>query len=335
MAGDFFRHISFEWPWMLGLLVLIPVLLWRMYRRGSDSKPRLKVSEMPAIAHGYNLKTYLRNLPEVLRALALACMVCAAARPVRKEIIELHSGKGLEIVLCMDVSGSMLAKDFTPNRLEAAQEVARAFIARRKGDKIGLVIFAGQSLTLCPLTTDHQALLYQLNHHYYGILTDGTSIGSGLASAVDRLRSGAAASRIVVLLTDGEDTGGKIDPVTAKDIAKTYGVKVYTIGMGTEGYAEIPYQSSIGTTVMEKEKVAIDEDLLRSIADETGGTYYRAKNTAELEKIYADIDRLETSDIRTTVFNKKHEAFLPFLISALVLLLLESLLSHTWLRRFP
>jgi Ca-activated chloride channel homolog len=335
MLAELFQHISFEWPWALGLLVLLPFLLIRQIRSGKKMSPRLKVSEMPALAHGYNLKTTLRNLPVFLRVLALACLVIALARPVRKEMIELHSGKGVEIVLCMDVSGSMLAKDFTPNRLEAAQEVARAFIARRKGDKIGLVIFAGQSLTLCPLTTDHEALLYQLNHNYYGILTDGTSIGSGLASAVDRLRLGEAASRVVVLLTDGEDTGGKIDPVTAKDIAKTFGVKVYTIGMGTEGYAEIPYQSAIGTTVMEKEKVSIDEELLRKIAGETGGAYFRAKNTGELEKIYEAIDNLETSDIRTTVFNKKHEAFLPFLLTALVLLLLEGLLVNTWLRRFP
>jgi Ca-activated chloride channel family protein len=335
MLGTLFQQISFEWPWMLGLLAFIPLLYMQVIRGGKNLSPRLMVSEMPAIAHGYNLKTSLRNLPAMLRLLALASLVVALARPVRKEMIELHSGKGVEIMLCMDVSGSMLAKDFTPNRLEAAQEVARAFIARRKGDKIGLVIFAGQSLTLCPLTTDHDALLYQLNHNYYGILTDGTSIGSGLASAVDRLRLGEAASKVIVLLTDGEDTGGKIDPVTAKDIAKTFGVKVYTIGMGNEGYAEIPYQSTMGTTVLEKEKVSIDEDLLRNIADETGGAYFRAKNMGELENIYAAIDKLETSDIRTTVFNKKHEAFLPFLLTALVLLLLEGLLANTWLRRFP
>lgn len=335
MLSTLFQHISFEWPWMLGLLALLPLLLFRQLRGSNSRSSRLRVSEMPALAHGYNFKTYLRNLPAILRVLALACLVVAIARPVRKEMIELHSGKGVEIVLCMDVSGSMLAKDFTPNRLEAAQEVARNFIGRRKGDKIGLVIFAGQSLNLCPLTTDHNALLYQLNHNYYGILTDGTSIGSGLASAVDRLRLGEATSKVIVLLTDGEDTGGKIDPATAKDIAKTFGVKVYSIGMGTDGYAEIPYQSTMGNTVLEKEKVSIDEDLLRNIADETGGAYFRAKNNDELEKIYASIDQLETSDIRTTVFNKKHEAFLPFLLAALVLLLLEGLLVNTWLRRFP
>lgn len=335
MLGSLFQDISFEWEWAFLLLALLPLLAWEQLRATKKRQPAIRVSEMPALAHGYNLKTYLRNLPVIFRMLGLVFLVIALARPVKKQMIELHSGKGVEIMLCMDVSGSMLAKDFSPNRLEAAQQVAREFISRRKGDKIGLVIFAGQSLTLCPLTTDHEALLYQLNNNYYGILTDGTSIGSGLASAVDRLRGGEAASRIIVLLTDGEDTGGKIDPATAKQIAKTYGVKVYTIGMGTDGYAEIPYQSTMGNTVMEKEKVSIDETLLKEIAAETGGNYFRAKNTGDLERIYAEIDKLETSDIRTSVFNKKHEAFLPFLLIALAFLIAESLLANTWLRRFP
>lgn len=335
MLGSLFQDISFEWSWALLLLAVIPVLAWEQFRGHKKRQPAFRVSEMPALAHGYNLKTYLRNLPVILRLLALVFLVIALARPVKKERIDLHSGKGVEIMLCMDVSGSMLARDFTPNRLEAAQQVARQFISRRKGDKIGLVIFAGQSLTLCPLTTDHEALLYQLNNNYYGILTDGTSIGSGLASAVDRLRAGEAASRIIVLLTDGEDTGGKIDPATAKEIAKTFEIKVYTIGMGTEGYADIPYQSTLGNTVLEKEKVSIDEALLKEIASETGGNYFRAKSTGDLEKIYSEIDKLETSDIRTSVFNKRHEAFLPFLLIALTLLIAEALLANTWLRRFP
>lgn len=335
MLASLFQDISFEWPWAFLLLGLIPLLVWKHTGRRKTINPAFRVSEMPALAHGNSMKSWLRNLPMLMQLLAVAFLIIGLARPVKKEMIELNSGKGVEIMLCMDVSGSMLARDFSPNRLEASQQVARNFISRRKGDKIGLVIFAGQSLTLCPLTTDHEALLYQLNNNYYGILTDGTSIGSGLATAVDRLRGGNAASRIIVLLTDGEDTGGKIDPATAKEIAKTFGVKVYTIGMGTEGYAQIPYQSTLGSTVLEKEKVSIDEDLLKEIAGETGGNYYRAKNTGDLEKIYAAIDKLEQSDIRTSVFNKKHEAFLPFLIIAFSLLIAGSLLANTWLRRFP
>lgn len=335
MLANLFQHISFEWPWVLGLLALLPLVGWRIFSSTGQNIPKLKVGEMSPLARGYNLKTYLRNLPVIFRFLAMAFLILALARPVKKEIIELNSGKGIEIVLCMDVSGSMLAQDFKPNRLEASKQVARDFIGQRKGDKIGLVIFSGQSITLCPVTSDHNALLLQLNNSYYGILSDGTSIGSGLASAVERLRLGNSPSKIVVLLTDGEDTGGKIDPATAKEIAKAYGIKVYTIGMGTEGYAQIPLQNPGGGTVLEKEKVSIDETLLKEISGETGGQYYRAKNSADLNKIYAAIDTLEKSDIHTTIFNKKHEAFLPFLLIALVLLLLEGLLANTWLRRFP
>jgi Ca-activated chloride channel family protein len=335
MLQKLLNGVEFEWPWALWLLAFLPLFGWLMLSKKGNIKGSLRVSELSPLTQGYNLKTALRNMPNFLRLLAMAFMILAIARPVRKQTIEINSGKGIEIVLCLDVSGSMLAQDFTPNRLLASQKVAREFVNRRKGDRIGLVVFAGQSLTLCPITTDHKALLYQLETINYGILKDGTSIGSGLASSVERLRTGQAASKIVVLLTDGEDTGGKMDPVTAKEIAKTFGIKVYTIGVGTEGYANIPYQSITGESVLEKEKVSIDEVLLKTIAAETGGSYFRAKNTEELENIYSEIDTLEKSDIRTTVFNKTHDAFFPFLGIALGLLLLEWILLHTWLRRFP
>jgi Ca-activated chloride channel homolog len=334
MLRQLFQHIDFEWPWALMLLVLVPWLAWKMLYKNKANIPRVKVSEFSPLTQGYNLKTSLRNFPSILRLLAFILIIIAVARPIRKENVELNSGKGIEIVLCLDVSGSMLAQDFEPNRLMASQRVANEFIKRRKGDKIGLVVFAGQSITLCPITTDHEALLYQLENINYGILSDGTAIGTGLASAVERLRTGTSPSKIIVLLTDGEDTGGSMDPFTAKQIAKTFGVKVYTIGVGTEGYADIPFQTAMGT-VLEKAKVSIDEKLLQEIASETGGNYYRAKNSGELDRIYGAIDKLETSDIRTTYFNKKRDAFLPLLIAALALLLLEWVLAHTWLRRFP
>lgn len=334
MLRQLFQHIEFEWPWALLLLALVPWLAWKMLYRNKAIIPRLKVSELSPLTRGYNLKTTLKNLPTIIRLIAFVIIIIAIARPITKKNVELNSGKGIEIVLCLDVSGSMLAQDFEPNRLIASQQVAHEFIQRRKGDKIGLVVFAGQSITLCPITTDHEALLYQLDNINYGILSDGTAIGTGLASSVERLRSGESPSKIIVLLTDGEDTGGSMDPFTAKQIAKTFGIKVYTIGVGTEGYANIPLQTAIGT-VLEKSKVSIDEKLLQEIASETGGNYYRAKNGADLEKIYSAIDKLETSDIRTTYFNKKRDAFLPLLIAALALLLLEWILTHTWLRRFP
>ncbi|HSK13623.1 MAG TPA: VWA domain-containing protein [Phnomibacter sp.] len=335
MLRTYFQHIHFEWPWMLLLLLIIPILGWYLLVKKKTGTPAMVVSRSPSGTGPFQWKVFFRHLPLLLRLMALAFIIVAMARPVRYQTIELHSGKGIEIVLCMDVSGSMLAQDLEPNRLQAARAVARDFITRRKGDRIGLVVFAGQSLTLCPITTDHQALIYQLESIQYGILMDGTSIGSGLASSVDRLRLGQADSRIVVLLTDGEDTGGKMDPVTAKNIARTYGIKVYTIGVGTEGYTQIPYQSATGRTVLEKEKVSIDEKLLKQIAGETGGKYYRAKNTGELNQIYSDIDALEKSDIRTSNFYKRNDAFFPFLFFALALLLIEWVLAHTLLRKFP
>jgi Ca-activated chloride channel homolog len=328
------QDIQFEWPWALVLLLLLPAIYWWLQKKGRYQQPVMVVSALPPLVHGYNLKTALRNLPDILKALAFVLIIISMAMPFRYRSLEINRGKGIEIVLCLDISGSMLAQDFKPNRLIASQEVARDFIEKRKGDKIGLVIFSGQSLTLCPITTDHTALLYQLNNINYGILKDGTSIGSGLASGVERLRQGDAITKVILLLTDGEDTGGLMSPTTAKDIAKTFGIKVYTIGMGTEGYAEVPYQTSAGT-VMEKEKVSIDETLLETIAAETGGKYFRAKNRPELEQIYTDIDSLEKSDIKTTVFNKKEYAFAPIAAAALILLLLSWLLQYTWLRRFP
>ncbi len=333
MFNPFLADISFEWPWLLVLLLPVLILFLRSLRQKSHEA--MRTGSLPGFAFNQNFKVLFRNTPNVLRFLALVLFIVCMARPVKRQTIDINSGKGIEIVLCLDVSGSMLAKDFLPNRLEASLEVARAFIKNRKGDKIGMVIFAGQSLTMCPITTDHEALLYQVDNIQYGILQDGTSIGSGLASSVERLRLGQSASKIILLLTDGEDTGGKISPDVATDLARTFGIKIYTIGIGTEGYANIPYQTTAGATVLEKERVSIDEEKLTEIAVSSGGAYYRAKDKSSLEKIYEDIDGLEKSDIQTTRFNKKHDAFSGFLLAGLGFLLLEWILSHTWLRKFP
>lgn len=333
MFKPFFEGIGFEWPWMLAFIVPVLFLFYR--RESGTGNEALRTGSIPNFAFGQNAKVFFRHTPEVLRLLALLLIIVGMAHPVKRQTIEINSGKGIEMVLCLDVSGSMLAKDFQPNRLEASLQVAREFIRKRKGDKMGIVIFAGQSLTMCPITTDHDALLYQLNHIEYGILPDGTSIGSGLASSVERLRLGQAASKIIVMLTDGEDTGGKISPDVATDLARTYGIKIYTIGIGTEGFASIPYQTTSGATVVEKERVSIDENKLTEIAAASGGKYYRAKDRSALEHIYKAIDSLEKSDIQTTLFNKKKDAFSLFLFAGLGLLLLEWILTHTWLRRFP
>jgi Ca-activated chloride channel homolog len=229
----------------------------------------------------------------------------------------------------------MMAQDFTPNRMEAAKEVAANFAANRPTDRIGLVIFSGESFTLCPLTTDQQVLSAQIYNIQSGLLEDGTAIGSGLATSVDRLRSSKSKSKVVILLTDGENNGGQIPPLTAKELAKATGVRVYTIGVGTEGFAQTPMQTQTGTVVMQREKVNIDEKLLTQIANETGGKYFRAKDNESLKNIYSEIDKLEKSKIEVTALKRYAEKFFPFAIAAVALLLLEMLLRFTLFKKFP
>lgn len=275
------------------------------------------------------------HVPFILRLLAIACIIMALARPQTRFSEELVSGEGVDIVLCIDVSGSMLAQDFTPNRLEAAKEVAANFVDSRKTDRIGVVIFSGESFTLCPLTTDKAVLKAQIYNIQSGLLEDGTAIGSGLATGADRLRSSTSKSKVVILLTDGENNGGQIPPVTAKEIAKKLGIRVYTIGVGTEGFAPIPVQANDGTIVMQREKVNIDEKLLTQIADETGGKYFRAKDNEGLGKIYAEIDQLEKSRIEVTSLQRATERFLPLVLAAIGFIFLEWLLRLTLLKKFP
>lgn len=335
MLKDYLQNITFDLPWVLALLAALPFVAIYFFRSEKRKTPTFRVPSVQRVGHTRNWRTSLRNLPIIFRLLAMATLIVALARPARYNNIEMTQGEGIDIVLCLDVSGSMLARDFTPDRLQASVNVARNFIQNRKGDKIGLVIFAGQSLSLCPLTTDHKVVIQQLNTIEYGGLADGTAIGSGLASSVDRLRTDTAKSKVVILLTDGENTGGLIDPPTAKELAKTYGIRVYTIGVGTIGYAPMPYKTPGGTTIMQQEKVSIDEPLLTQIANETGGRYFRATDTKTLDSVYASIDMLEKSKVETTIFEKRTEAFFPWVIAAIVLLVLEVALRYTLFRRFP
>jgi Ca-activated chloride channel family protein len=276
----------------------------------------------------------LRPLPFVFRLLAICCIIFALARPQTRNDEQLVTGEGIDIVLCLDISGSMLAQDFTPNRMEAAKNVAAEFIDNRPTDRIGLVIFSGESFTMCPLTTDRTVLKTQLFNVQSGLLEDGTAIGSGLATGVDRLKGSPSKSKVIILLTDGENNGGLIDPNTAKEIAKSVGVKVYTVGMGTEGYAPVPVQTP-GGVVYQKEKVNIDEKLLTQIATETGGRYYRARDNESLKNIYSEIDQLEKSKIETSTLRRYSEQFFPFALAAALFLLLELVLRWTVLRKFP
>lgn len=279
-------------------------------------------------------KTTMRHLPFIFRLLALAAIITALARPQTSYEVQQADGEGVDIILCIDVSGSMTAQDLTPNRLEAAKKVAIDFVNKRPADRIGVVIFSGESFTQCPLTTDHAVLITAIQNIRNGLLEDGTAIGSGLGTSVDRLRGSKSKSKVVILLTDGENNGGLIDPQTAKEIAKAFSIKVYTIGVGTDGFAPQPVQTPLGV-VMQNGKVSIDEKLLKEIASETGGRYFRAKDNEGLEGIYTEINGLERSKVEITSITRTTEKFYPFVWAALLFICIEIGLRFLVFRKFP
>ena len=276
----------------------------------------------------------MRHMPFILRLICITLIIAALAKPQTRSDSERTEGEGIDIILCIDVSGSMTARDLTPNRLEAAKSVASDFVNRRLTDRIGIVIFSGESFTQCPLTTDHTVLLAAIKNIRHGLLEDGTAIGSGLSTSVDRIRSSKSKTKVVVLLTDGENNGGLIDPKTAKEIAKAFGVKVYTIGVGADGYAILPENTPQGV-VTQRVKVYIDEKLLTEIATETGGKYYRAQDNEGLASIYTEIDALEKTKVQIINTIRYSDKFLPFIAAAIFFLLLEILLRYLVLRKFP
>ena len=334
MVYDWYQNIHFSQPAFFWLFALLPLLIYWELRKADKAQGTVLVSTVRPFAGLRSWKNVLRPVPFIFRMLALCCIIIALARPQTRNDEQLVTGEGIDIVLCLDISGSMLAQDFTPNRMEAAKNVAGEFISNRPTDRIGLVIFSGESFTMCPLTTDRAVLMSQLSNVQSGLLEDGTAIGSGLATGVDRLRNSPSKSKVIILLTDGENNGGLIDPNTAKEIAKSVGVRVYTIGMGTEGFAPVPMQTPQGV-VLSREKVNIDEKLLTQIAKETGGSYYRAKDNESLRSIYSEIDRLEKSKIEVSALRRYTEQFFPFALAAAVLLMLEFLLRWTVLKKFP
>ena len=335
MVLDYFDNAHCAYPWLLGLFVLLPFFIWWYLARQPASQATLVMPSVANIKTIRSWKNTFRHAPFVLRMLAVSCIIVAMARPQLRDDEELVNGEGVDIVLCIDVSGSMLAQDFTPNRIEAAKEVASNFVAGRPTDRIGVVIFSGESFTLCPLTTDQAVLHEQIANIQSGLLEDGTAIGSGLATGIDRLRASQSKSKVIILLTDGENNGGQIPPVTAKELAKATGVKVYTIGVGTEGYAQVPMQTVGGTVIMQREKVNIDEKLLTQIANETGGKYFRAHDNESLKSIYGEIDKLEKSRIEVTALKRYSEKFFPLALAAAALLLLEAVLRFTFFKKFP
>lgn len=334
MIFDYFKDISFGQPFFLWLLLIIPLMIIWKLSKGKNEESALEISTTRGLAGSSSLKNILRQLPFLLRLLALICIIIALARPQNKYDEQLTEGEGIDIILCIDVSGSMTAQDFTPNRMEAAKNVALDFVEHRKSDRIGIVIFAGESFTQCPLTTDQYVLKTQISLIRNGLLEDGTAIGSGLATSVDRLRDSKSKSKVVILLTDGVNNGGLIDPSTAKEIAKVFKIKVYTIGVGTDGFAPTPVNTPMGI-VMQNEKVNIDEPLLKNIASETGGRYFRATDNQSLQKIYDDINKLEKSKVEVTTFHRFTEKFYPFVFVALLFLFIEVLLRYTLFKKFP
>ncbi|MHC1704591.1 MAG: VWA domain-containing protein [Tenuifilaceae bacterium] len=325
----------FAHPKLLYLLLLIPAMIaWYIFHQ-KDSKASLQISSLKGFSKSkVSLKVYLRHIPFLLRLAAITLIVIVLARPQSTNTWKNITTEGIDIILAIDVSGSMLARDFTPDRLEAAKEIGIKFISGRQTDRMGLVIFSGESFTLCPLTTDHASLINMFKDIKMGLLEDGTAIGSGLATAISRLKDSNAISRVVILLTDGVNNRGEIAPLTASEIAKSYGVRVYPVGIGSIGTAPYPVQTPFGVQYQNME-VKIDEEVLQQIADMTGGKYFRATNNKALEQVYSEIDKLERSKIEVTEYNKRDERFRIYAFIALLLIASEFVLRSTILRSIP
>ena len=324
----------FEYPGLLYLeLVLIPMAAYYVWKQLRRRRPYIAVSTTaPFGAAGQGLKGVLRHLPFVLRMAAVALLIVAVARPKTSSNITRTDSEGIDIVLALDVSTSMLARDFTPDRIEAAKDIAIEFISQRPSDRIGVVVFAGESYTQSPLTTDRATLINLIKEIECGLIDDGTAIGNGLANAVARLKDSQAKSRVVILLTDGVNNRGEIAPMTAAEIAATYGVRVYTIGVGAMGEAPYPVMTPFGVREMNV-KVEIDEDLLRQIAEETGGQYFRATDNTKLMQIYGEINEMEKVRITVDSFPVYTEEFGRFAVWALAAFLLEIILRIFAARR--
>ena len=317
------------------LLLLIPLMAWYILRM-RKKQASLQVSALDAFDRPRitTFKVYMRHLPFVFRMVAVAMLVMILARPQSTNSWDTRNAEGIDIMLAIDISTSMLAEDLKPNRVEAAKNVAASFINGRPNDNIGLVVFAGESFTQCPLTTDHAILLNLFKDIHPGMIEDGTAIGLGLANAVSRIKDSQAISRVIILLTDGVNNRGEIAPVTAAEIARTFGIRVYTIGVGTHGEAPYPRPTPFGVQY-QNIPVEIDEPAMKQISFITGGQYFRATDNASLRAIYQEIDQMEKTKINVQEYSKKQEEYLPFALLVFVLLLVELLVRNTWLKNIP
>ena len=332
-------NFSFAHPWLLLLLLLVPLIAWLKGRAGRPQAFLYSsvglVKNIIGLSRGSVGRILLR-----LRWLALLLLLTALARPQLGEGLAKVRASGIDIVVALDLSGSMAAEDFelhgqAVNRLAIAKDVLEKFVRKRASDRIGLVAFAGRAYIATPLTLDHDFLLSNLERLNIGALEDGTAIGSAISAAVNRLRDIEAKSKIVVLMTDGQNNAGKVPPITAAEAAQTLGIRIYTIGVGTRGIARMPYQNVFGQKGYIDQKVDIDEAMLTKVAAMTGGKYFRAENTAGFRKIYEEIDQLEKTDVETEKYQRYRELFPYFVLSGLAILLLEIILNNTVWRRLP
>jgi Ca-activated chloride channel family protein len=327
--------LTFASPGFLFLLLVVPALaVWYFFRR-KENPAILQVSSVRGFRRDYvQWRHYLYNSLFVTRLLAITLLIIALARPQTNLNRQSVSVEGIDLVIALDISGSMLAQDLRPNRLDAAKDVAMEFIDGRPNDRIGLVIFSGESFTQCPITTDHAVLKNLFMEIKSGMIDDGTALGDGLALAVSRLKDSKAVSKVIILLTDGVNNMGSVDPLSAAEIAKLFGIRVYTVGIGTMGYAPYPVQTPFGIQ-LQRMKVEIDEQLLVKISSMTDGKYFRAQNTSKLRQIYKEIDKMEKTRIDVTEFRKKKEEFLPLVLISFILLAFEGISRYIILKTIP
>ncbi len=330
-----FKDVSFAYPWVLYFLIIVPLMIVWYWFKGKQKQPSITYSSLSIFKNiAFSWRERFRHIPVILRAFAVALLIIALARPQNFSSGENIYTEGIDIAMVLDISGSMLAEDLKPNRIEAAKNVIKDFIKGRTSDRIGLVIFARDSFTQCPLTVDYSVLLNLLSQVKSGMIEDGTAIGNAIANGVNRLKDSKSKSKIIILLTDGVNNSGEVDPVFAAQIAKTYGIRIYTIGVGTKGQAPYPVQTPFGTRY-QMIPVEIDESVLNQISNITGGEYFRATNNRTLKDIYDKIDKLEKSKVEITSYRNAKELFYPWLEAGLFLLILEVGLSKSIFRRLP
>lgn len=330
------RIDNFQNPEMFWLaLIIVPMIGYYVFRTW-QGRAAINISTVSGVVNvPKSMRYYLRHVPFVLRCLAVLALIVALARPQNREVNSRSTTEGIDIVIALDISGSMLALDFQPDRITAAKEMAANFIMDRPNDRIGLVVFAGESYTQSPLTTDRATLLTLLANVRTGLIQDGTAIGNGLATAVNRLRESDAKSKVIILLTDGVNNQGQIAPLTAADLARAYGIRVYTIGVGSEGMARMPYMDMWGNIVFQPAKVEIDEDVLKGIAEQTDGEYFRATDNKRLKEVYEQINKLERTRVDVESSTMYNELFVPFALLALLILMIELVIQRVLLKHVP